>query len=305
MKPRAVVTLGVFDGVHLGHQAVLGCLVRRARAEGARAVAFTFDPAPGAVLNATPEFPALTLLGERTALLRRGGANEVRVLRFTPALAAKSAERFVAEHLLTDYELAGLVVGYDFALGRGREGTVPVLRALGEGLGFPVEAVPAVEGEGGVVSSTRIREALEGGDVALAKQLLGRSFHLAGRVVPGDSRGRTLGFPTANLEVSPRKLRPGSGVYAVGVHGAGSSVRPGVVNLGRRPTFGGGEETVEVHLLDWVGDLAGQRLRLEFEARLRPERKFNSANELKNQIEADVSQARQVLSEVLPKSGVE
>jgi riboflavin kinase/FMN adenylyltransferase len=296
MKQGAVVTLGVFDGVHIGHRAVLGRVAELAHRRSATTVAFTFDRAPGAVLSDSPEHPRLTLLGEKVGLLRTAGAGEVRVLRFTAGLASKSAERFLADHLLADYDLKGLVVGYDFALGHGREGTVSVLRALGGRHGFPVEAVAAVERGGQAVSSTRIRGVLRNGEAREAARLLGRPYRLGGRVVRGEARGRQLGFPTANLDVPPGKLRPGSGVYAVRVHGAGEEPRPGVVNIGRRPTFPEAGNTVEVHLLDWEGNLLGRDLCLDLVERLRAEQKFNSSKDLQDQIRADVETARRLLS---------
>jgi riboflavin kinase/FMN adenylyltransferase len=191
-------------------------------------------------------------------------------------------------------------VGYDFALGRGREGTVPVLEAMGSGMGFGVEAVEALEVEGSAVSSTRVRRALEGGDVETAARLLGRPYRMGGRVVPGRARGRTLGFPTANVAVPPGKLRPAHGVYAVRVHGVPGGPRGGVANLGVRPTFEEGGESLEIHLLDWDRNLLGVGLGVDLIARLRPERKFNSEMELRNQIEADAEAARQRLA---PASG--
>jgi riboflavin kinase / FMN adenylyltransferase len=293
---RVVVTIGVFDGVHRGHLAVVGRGSARAREAGERLIAFTFDVPPRAVLSGSPPPPLLTSLGEKVALLRRGGADGVRVLRFTRDLAAKSPQRFLDEHVLAFAPLSLLVVGYDFAMGRDREGTAAVLREIGSRRGFAVEEVPAVWEGGEAISSTRVRRALEEGTVDVAWRCLGRPYRLPGTVVRGDGRGRTLGFPTANLEVDPGRLRPGNGVYAVRVSGASPEIRDGVANLGVRPTFGGGGETVEVHLLDGGGDLVGARLTVSFLGRLRPERKFKEVKELQDQIRADVARAREVLA---------
>jgi riboflavin kinase/FMN adenylyltransferase len=228
-------------------------------------------------------------------LLRERGVNEVRVLRFTPELASKPPQQFVDEHLLRFYPLQALVVGYDFALGRDREGGVPTLRRIGKRCGFAVEVVDAVSVDGEAISSTRIRSALDRGETGEAERLLGRPYELAGDVVEGEGRGRQLGFPTANLAVDPRKQKPAPGVYAVWVSGVKPELCPGAVNLGRRPTFGEAAETVEVHIPGWEGDLRGRRLGLRFGSRIRSEVKFNNANELKRQIERDVLAARRLL----------
>ena len=289
-----VVTLGVFDGFHPGHAAVVARARERARRAAGALVVFTFDEHPRMVLAGGEAPPQLTLLPEKIALLRGAGADEVRVLRFNPRLAAKGPRRFLRDHLFPFARVAGLVVGYDFAMGRGREGSIPVLRQAGEELGFTVESVGPETLEGAAVSSTRIRLALSAGRVEEAARLLGRPYRLEGRVETGEARGRALGFPTANLAVSAGKHRPARGVYMVAVEGAGPGIARGVVNLGHRPTFGGGAETTEVHILDFAGDLVGARLNLYFLARLREERKFNNGNELTDQIRRDVELARKL-----------
>jgi riboflavin kinase/FMN adenylyltransferase len=194
----------------------------------------------------------------------------------------------MADHLYTDYRLAGLVIGYDFALGRGRQGTREMLTALGVAHGFVVESVEASRAGSSPISSTRIREALGSGRVEEAAELLGRDYAVTGRVVPGDGRGGGLGFPTANLEVPPEKLLPAPGVYAGRIDGPGLEGYPAAVNLGRRPTFAGNGLRLEAHLPGFQGELTGATLTLSLERRLRDEVKFNDINELKRQIGKDV-----------------
>ncbi len=300
----AVVTIGVFDGFHRGHAAVVGRARARAAAASARLVVFTFDEPPQAVLAGRPAPPRLALRGENVALLRGAGADEVRVLGFNRRLAAKSPRRFLAEHVFPYHRLAVLVVGYDFAMGKGRKGDVAHLTELGRSLGFAVEGVPAETEGDRPISTTRIRGILAEGGVEEAGRLLGRCYRLAGPVVRGDGRGRGLGFPTANLAVPEGKQRPGGGVYAVRVFGPGLEGAGGVVNIGRRPTFGGDGETVEAHILDFRGDLVGETLEVEFVARLRDERKFNDVNELGEQILRDARRARALLTPAGPSQEV-
>lgn len=290
-----VVTIGVFDGYHRGHAAVVSRARKLAHDRGGRLVVFTFDCSPAAVLGERREPLRLTLPAEKFQLLRETGVDEVRVLRFTRELAAKPPRAFLEDHLLRFDAVEALVVGYDFALGRNREGGTTVLRGVGEERGFAVEGVGPVSVGGRAISSTRIRAALDRGDVEEAKRLLGRPYRVRGEVVTGEGRGREIGFPTANLEVDPRKQKPASGVYAVWVSGIEPRLLPGAVNLGVRPTFGGGKETVEVHVLEWKGALPGKRVELRFVGRIRSEVKFMDFNQLKRQIEEDVITARALL----------
>lgn len=296
MTPVAVATIGVFDGFHRGHRQVVRRARERADRVRGRLVVFTFDEHPEVVLRGIDPLPRLSTPAETAGLLLDAGADEVRFLRFDAALARKSPERFLVEHVFSTQRLAGLVVGYDFAMGRGRAGDPGALAALGTRLGFRVEAVPAAEDGGGPISSTRIRGALAEGRVAEAAAWLGRPYRLRGTVVAGEGRGRTLGFPTANLRVHPRKLRPRQGVYAVRVDGADLEGAPGVANLGIRPTFGEGRETVEVHLLEFRGDLLGASLTVNLVEGLRPEIKFKNAKELEAQIGEDATRARALLA---------
>jgi riboflavin kinase/FMN adenylyltransferase len=233
----------------------------------------------------------LTSLSERIRLLGSLGAEVIVTLSFTPELAQLSAREFVA--LLKRYlKMRALVIGPDFALGRGRKGDVSNLQALGEELKFSVEVVPPMVLRGQVVSSTAIRQALSQGDIRKASELLGRRFRLAGQVVTGDKRGKALGFPTANIVPDPEQALPADGVYAT-LALLGQKVYTSVTNIGVRPTFGGGQRLIEVHLLDFEGgELYGQKLEIELVERLRGEIAFASVEELKAQMMRDVKQAR-------------
>ncbi len=297
MTRPVVATIGVFDGVHRGHAALLARARARAREAMAGLTVITFDVSPQAVLSGADPYPRLTVLGEKAARLREEGAEEVRVLAFNRRLAAKSPERFLADHLFAFDRVAGLVLGYDFALGRGRRGTVEYLARLGERLGFAVEGVEAVLEGGEPVSSTRVRRLVASGRVEEAAVLLGRPYRLGGTVVRGDGRGRGLGFPTANLDLPPAKQRPAHGVYAVRAHvpRTGLSGAAGVLNVGVRPTFGDPRETVELHLLEGGRELVGLRVEADLLHRIRPERKFPGPKELAAQIGADADRARELL----------
>ncbi len=288
--PPTVVTIGNFDGVHLGHRELLTRTRALADAAGARAVAFTFDPAPRDVLRPDNAVQRIQRLEDRLALLLAHGIDHVVIEPFSTAYAARDAAWFAHEVLERRLRAAEVVVGWDFRFGKGRGGSAETLR---DELSAPVEQIPALHLDGEVVSSSRIRHAVHAGDVGLAARLLGRPHEVVGEVVAGASRGRKLGFPTANVAPATALL-PAAGVYAIRAWVDGAAV-PGVANLGSRPTFGGGEPTVEVHLLDWSGDLYGTTLRIAFVARLRDERRFASPEALVTQIGADVAAARAAL----------
>ncbi len=286
---RSLVTVGTFDGVHLGHQAILRYLVRRARANGGSSVVVTFDPHPREVVRGEP-VPLLTTIEERAELLEALGLDRFIVIPFTPAFARLSAEDFVERILVGRIGLKEIVIGYDHGFGRGRGGDAALLEALGEKLGFAVDVIPPQVVEEHVVSSTEIRALLiDEGDVREAARLLGRPYALGGTVVEGARRGRSIGFPTANLEVEhPRKVIPKAGVYAVlATLDDGVTTLGGMMNIGRRPTFENTGLHLEVHLLDFEGDLYGRRLRIEFVERLRDERKFDSVDALVEQLSRD------------------
>ena len=293
----AAIAIGIFDGVHLGHRAILERA--RERAAGGRCVVVSFDPHPDVVLarGAFHSPPPLTPLGEKRELMLALGIGEFLVLPFTRELAALSPEEFVDAHLVHPFAPRALVVGEGFALGRGRSGTVERLRAIGARCGFEVESVPLVTIDGAPVSSTRIRALLAEGRVEEAARLLGRHYALAGIVVTGDARGRTLGFPTANLRLHEERWLPADGVYAVLARiGGEREARPAAMSIGMRPTFDGQVRTLEVHLIDWAGELLGRELAVEFVAWLRPELRFESAQALADAMSADVAEARRRLA---------
>jgi len=289
-----VVTIGNFDGVHLGHQALLRRVRQRADELGVAACVYTFHPSPRQVLRPSTAVPPIQDLDDRIEALGRAGVDEVVVERFDHELAAREPRWFADEILARRLRCSAAVLGYDFRYGRRREGTVDMLR---EWLDVPVEQVEPLSVHGAPVSSTRIRELLLAGDVEEAAALLSRPHRLRGEVVAGDRRGRQLGFPTANVAVGP-VLRPPSGVYAVRVGlDHEEATRPAVANLGTRPTFGDGDApTVEVHLLDFSGDLYGRRVAVDFIARLRDERRFDGVEQLVGQIRADIDEARRRLA---------
>ncbi len=292
-----VVTIGTFDGVHRGHWAVLQEIRERARGTGRRAVLLTFHPHPLRIVRPEIAPRLLTTPDEKKEILAESGLDYAVFLRFTPELSRYSPRRFVEEILVGRLGVEELVIGYDHGFGRGRSGDVDTLRGIGAELGFGVEVVPPVEMGGGAVSSTRIREAVLAGELALAAEGLGRPYSLRGFVVRGDGRGRSLGFPTANLQVeSAEKLLPPPGIYAVRAILRSGTV-DGALHLGPRPTFRGSSPTIEVHLLDFDGNLYGEQIRLDLIAPLRPVTAFGSVEELIRQMERDVAEARRVLAE--------
>jgi riboflavin kinase/FMN adenylyltransferase len=297
------VAIGVFDGLHLGHRAILERARARAQARGRPCVVMSFDPHPDVVL-ARGDFrspPPLSPMGEKRARLAELGVDVFEVLPFSRELAALEPEAFVERHLVRPLAPFALVVGEGFALGRGRAGTVERLRAIGAAHGFEVEAVPLVIVDGAPVSSTRIRSLLAEGRVAEAARLLGRRYQLAGTVVPGDGRGRLLGYPTANLRLHEERHLPGDGIYAVLASPSGEGGgRPAAMSIGMRPTFDGQFRTLEVHILDWHGDLVGRELEVEFVAWLRPELRFESAEELVAAMDHDVVETRRLLTGLVP-----
>ena len=295
----AWLTIGAFDGVHLGHRALVEPFVAAAHAAGAPAVALTFFPHPSVVLQQqrTPFY--LSTPDEKAELLGALGVDVVITHPFNRRVAAMSARAFVGE-LKAHLGLRMLWVGYDFALGRNREGDIPTLRRLGREMGFEVHVVEALRIDGEIVSSSRIRALLAAGEVEAANRLLGRPYRVSGRVVRGDGRGRSLGFPTANLRIWARRMVPAPGVYVARAHLEDGSTFGAVVNIGVRPTFEVRPKAprVEAHLLGFSGDLYGRCLTLEFWQRLRGERRFPSPEALAAQIRRDVARAQEVLAHV-------
>jgi riboflavin kinase/FMN adenylyltransferase len=301
---RPVLTVGNFDGIHVGHRAILDTVVSRARALAGQSVVYTFDPHPRKVLHPERAPRLLTTLEQRLELLEAAGIDVVVVEPFTPDFARTPAEVFIREVIRNRIRPLEVYVGYDFHFGRDREGSMRLLTELGPRLGFSVTIIPEVVVDEGDVNSTRIRQVLAEARVEEAAALLGRPYTIRGRVTHGESRGRTLGFPTANIDPENEVL-PGAGVYAgrlrlldAGDPPAGRGFAA-VTNVGTRPTFrDGGEVLAEAHLLDFAGDLYGRRVELAFVACLRPERRFASVEALKSQIRADVEEARKRLEAV-------
>ena len=289
------VAVGNFDGVHRGHQALVTAALAESRRLGGTAVVLTFDPHPARVLQPDRAPSALTTLDQKAEALAALGISHLAVLEFTREVAGRSAEEFARGVLGGTLGARAVVVGANFRFGRGRSGDAAVLSELGGEAGFDVRVVDPVLYEGEPVSSTRIRDAIEAGAVERAAAMLGRAYSVDGRVVQGDGRGRTLGFPTANVEPVNETL-PGRGVYACWLRIAQDErAWPAAVNIGRRPTFDAQGSTVEAHLLDFTGDLYGREVRLSFVERLRAEQKFSGASALRAQIEADVARTRAVL----------
>jgi riboflavin kinase / FMN adenylyltransferase len=290
-----VATVGTFDGVHRGHWEVLREIHRRARATDRRSVLVTFHPHPLRIVDPERAPPLLTTPEEKKEILAESGLDYAVFLRFSPALSRYSPERFVEEILVRGLGIRELVIGYDHGFGRGRSGDVDTLRRLGGRLGFDVDVVGPVPMGPEPVSSTRIRNAVAAGDMAAAAEGLGRPYSVRGIVVRGDGRGRDLGFPTANIRVgSPEKLLPPAGIYAV--RGVLNGVtRPGALHLGPRPTFKGSPPSIEVHLMDFDGNLYGEEVRIDFIRYLREIRPFGSIHALVEQMMDDVNLARDVL----------
>jgi riboflavin kinase / FMN adenylyltransferase len=285
------VTVGSFDGVHLGHQAVLREIDRRARDAGRASVLVTFDPHPLEVVNPGAAPPLLTTGPERLEILALSPLDYVLLVRFDRHLAGLTPEEFVGRVLLERCALRELVIGHDHGFGRGRRGDVETLRRLGASLGFDVDVVPPVDFGGQHVSSSRIRRAVAGGDLTTAGAMLGRRYGVVGRVGEGERRGRLLGVPTINLsELSHRKLLPPDGVYAVRVEWRGGSAG-GMMNQGPRPTFQDGRRILEAHIFDFDGDLYGEWVRIEWIERLRDIQRFGSLAQLKQQLERDRASA--------------
>jgi riboflavin kinase/FMN adenylyltransferase len=292
-----VATVGTFDGVHRGHQLVLKRLAQRAREIDLKSLLVTFDPHPLEVVNPAAAPPLLTTGVERTEVLAESGIDYLAVIPFTPTLRGYSAEAFVDVILRGRFRMQELLIGHDHGFGRGREGDVEVLQALGARRGFRVEVIAPVSlGDGRPISSTSIRRAVAGGDLQRAAAGLGRPYGISGKVIAGDQRGRLLGFPTLNLAMpTGRKLLPPEGVYAVRVQ-TPSGPLGGMMNLGPRPTFGDSTTSLEVHAFDGSGDWYGASVRVDFIARLRDTMKFPGPTELIAQLRQDAARARAVLA---------
>ncbi|MEM9746405.1 MAG: bifunctional riboflavin kinase/FAD synthetase [Actinomycetota bacterium] len=297
---RSVVTIGAYDGLHLGHQAVIGQVKRLAAERNAKSVLVTFDKHPATVVR--PQSAPLLLTGpdQKLELLHQTGLDAVVMITFDEQRAAESPEDFVQSVLVDCLAASAIVVGADFHFGRGREGNVALLEKLGAEHDFdvvPVELLERSDGIGEPISSTAIRRALAGGDIQRATSMLGRPFEARGQVVQGDQRGRLLGFPTANVEVWNQMCLPADGVYAGRFDHPDGTTHDCAINLGRRPTFyeHADSSLLEAHLLDFDGDLYGEPARVRFTHFLRSERKFDGIDALVAQLRDDVEQARSLL----------
>jgi riboflavin kinase / FMN adenylyltransferase len=295
-----VATIGNFDGVHLGHRAVFQRLLARGRAIGLPATVITFEPQPMEFFAPDGAPARLTRLREKLKAIRDCGIERVMLLEFGPRLAAMEPGTFVQRLLLEEgLRVRFLLVGDDFRFGQGRAGDYQLLRTMGAqavaGAGFEVENLRTITHGDQRISSTRVRAALGHGDLEQARHLLGRHYRMQGRVGHGDRRGRTIGFPTANIDLH-RRVSPLHGVFAVQVHGLAGGPRPGVANIGTRPTVDGQGFRLEVHLFDFDQDLYGRLLDVEFRLKLREERRFGSFDELKHQIALDARAARDYLA---------
>jgi riboflavin kinase/FMN adenylyltransferase len=293
--PSPAVTIGNFDGVHRGHQALVAAAMERARAGGGIVVVLTFDPHPARVVSPDRAPAALSTPAQKEELLAGLGVDRLAVLPFDASVAGLGPEAFAREVLVGALGARHVVVGKSFRFGRRREGDAGGLAVLGERLGFEVHSIPPVVVEGEPISSSRVRDALARGEVRAARSLLGRPYFVDATVVRGDGRGRTIGVPTANLEPENEVL-PAPGVYAARCLVPGGRWSDAAVNLGYRPTFGPGPATLEAHLIDFEGDLYGARVRLEFHGRVRGEQRFDGAEALVARIRQDVAEARALLS---------
>jgi len=284
-------TIGSFDGVHLGHQAVLTQLAEQGRARGLPVTLVTFEPQPREYFMPQSAPPRLTRFREKLEVLRDCQIDRVLCLRFNSYLAGLTADEFIHRILLDGLAVQYLVVGDDFRFGKDRAGNFSLLEQAGETHGFPVAKMQTFNVGNQRVSSTRIRSALQTGDLGSAEALLGRPFCMSGRVAHGDKRGRTIGFPTANIYLH-RTAVPVEGVFAVEMRGLDKQPLPGVANVGTRPTVGGTRALLEVHLFDFDRDIYGRHVQVSFLKKLRAEYKFESFQHLQQQIQLDAAQAR-------------
>lgn len=291
------VAIGNFDGVHLGHREILSRTVKSAHDRGKEAVVYTFDPHPRIVLNKVQDVPRINTEAEREQILEELGIDVLILAEFTPEYASQTPEQFVENTLVEELGVRSLFVGENYRFGKGRSGTAVMLKKTGHELGFTVHVVPSVKVDEVVVSSSEIRKLLLSGEIRRANELLGRPFKIAGKVIHGHSRGKKLGFPTANIKPEP-KLCPPDGVYAVYciLDDDKKNLRPGVMNIGWNPTFKDRRVSYEAHIMDLDRDLYGQRIEMQIIDRIRAEMTFGNVEELKEQIRKDIKYSREIFS---------
>lgn len=298
---NTVLTLGTFDGLHKGHLEILKKVSEKKHAVNGRSMVVTFTAHPRRVLGTDTSLLLLNSLDEKLDLFRKSGIDAVLLLEFTTDFAQQSAEEFVNNYFVKGTGVTEIVVGHDHHFGKGRDGNLSRLREIGEKFNFGVTVVDALRSGDEIISSTAIRKALQEGNLPKAASFLGRLYCMQGRVVEGDKRARKLGFPTANLELLyPEKLMPKNGVYAVRIQ-AGEKEYEGIMNTGKRPTFGGSlKEYHEAHLFDFSGDLYGKVLTVHFVKFIRNEQKFSSVDELVEQVRKDILYAKGILQQETP-----
>jgi riboflavin kinase/FMN adenylyltransferase len=291
---HSIVTIGNFDGVHLGHQFIFRKMIDDARDSGHRAIVITFEPHPKMILHPDIHpFHLITTLSEKITLLEQAGLDAVLIITFTLDFATTTAEDFVHRILYEKLQIRKIFIGHDYTFGRGKEGNEAFLINKGRRLGFAVEVIPPFQLGNYLISSTKIRHAILDGNVKLAKVFLGRPYNIKGKVVKGYRRGTNLGFPTANVEPE-KSLLPSRGIYAARISLNGTLHR-GVLNIGTNPTFGNNRLTIEVYIIGFQGDIYGYPIGILFEDKIRDEKKFNSPDELVAQIRDDVARAEEIL----------
>jgi len=288
-----LLTIGVFDGIHLGHKYLISQLTEQAKQQDLLSGVVTFRQHPQEILSPGTRLPYLTNPAEKATLLKNEGVDVVITLSFTPELAKLSARQFVG--ILKKYlRMRGLIIGPDFALGQGRKGDIDTLHTLGQDMNFSVNVISPAKVNGEVVSSTAVRNALTNGNMKRVISLMGRPFSLRGRVTMGAGRGSELGFPTTNLEIDPKRALPAEGIYATWAH-IDNEVYQSMTYIGQRPTFGENIRTVETYILNYDGNLYGRELKIDIVERLRDDRRFDTVEELKKQIAKDVKQGKAIL----------
>ncbi len=299
---RPALTIGNFDGVHLGHQALFRKVVELAGSRNGDKVALTFHPHPMKVLRPDNPPKLICTLEQKIELIMAAGIEHLICLPFTRQLASTPASQFVREILFNTIGVEDLVIGYDYACGKGREGDISFLKAIGQELGFQVHVIPPVKIDGIIVSSTAIREFVKKGNMKMVRRMLGRFYQIRGVVQKGKRRGGpVVGFPTANLAINPEDLCPKPGVYAVQVIHA-DKLYNGVVNIGFNPTFGDGKLGAEVHIFDFNKEIYGHEIKVNIVERIRDEKRFSGASELAEQIRADIQKAKQILQQLVEES---